>query len=1270
MAELVERTDFRKTPLGPRETWPQSLRTAVSICLSSKFPMLIWWGPELAMIYNSAYRQILGNKHPASFGQRGELVWPEIWPVVGPMLRGVLERGDATWSEDQLLVVNRKGLTEETYFTWSYSPIADETGIGGAFTAVTETTARVLSQRRLDTLRELGAQLPHATTLPSACEAAIAALGKNPRCIPFALLYLLDADGRGARLCASHGIDVGTAASAPHVALDQDGSWPLALVARTQTEVVVDDLEQRFGTLVGAAWPEPVKSAVVLPVATDAQGLGVLVLGVSPRLELDVTYRDFMRVTAQQIASVLAAARSREEERARAAALAEIDRAKTLFFSNISHEFRTPLTLMLGPLEDALVRGDLSGEGLAIAHRNALRLLKLVNALLDFSRIESGRAEAHFEPTDLAHLTRELAAAFEPAMKSAGLTYDVDVSALPEQIYVDRSMYEKILLNLLSNAFKFTFTGGVKVSLRAVDGAVELVVADTGIGVAPDEVPRLFERFHRIEGARSRTHEGSGIGLALVHELVRLHGGTIDAASALDVGSTFTVRIPLGFAHLPQDRISAHTPARTSPVPAGMFVDEAHRWLPSDSDALEPRHTRAARVLVADDNADMRDYVGRVLGEHWNVELVNDGVEALAAARMRNPDLIVADIMMPNLDGFALLHQLRSDPSTAHIPVVFLSARAGDAAKAVGLEAGATDYLVKPFAARELVARVATHLELGALRADTATIQRISSTLTAELDLDRLLQLLTDEATKLVGAEFGAFFYNVVDANNESYMLYTLSGVPREAFSKFPMPRNTHVFAPTFRGQGVVRVDDITKDERYGKNAPYHGMPKGHLPVCSYLAASVVSRTGEVLGGLFFGHSQPGVFAERHERMLVGVAAQGAVAIDNARLYDRVRELLDSEREAREQAEQANRAKDEFLAVLGHELRNPLAPIQTALQLMALRGDSRTKERLVLERQVGHLIRLVDDLLDVSRITRGKIELARENIELSTVVAEAIEMASPLVEQKRHRLTVSVPRGGLLVDVDAGRMAQVISNLLTNAAKYTPAEGEIQVVAEREGADILLHVRDNGIGIPAESIGRVFEPFVQDEQALDRARGGLGLGLTIVRNFVELHGGSVTVASPGRNGGSTFTVRLPAVVLGDAADDLRTTQPFKVPRPNMRRVLVVDDNVDAADLVVETLSALGHQAEAAHDGPSALVAAARLRPNIALLDIGLPVMDGYELARRFRELPELRNTKLVALTGYGTESDRARSLEAGFDEHLVKPLALERLEEVLDSSSS
>jgi signal transduction histidine kinase/DNA-binding response OmpR family regulator len=1270
---LLERIDFSQTPLGPRESWPQALRSSLSICLSSKFPMLIWWGPELCMLYNDAYAPILGNKHPAAYGMPGEVVWRDIWPVIGPMLRGVLEGGEATWSEDELLVMNRTGFTEETYFTWSFSPIPDEAGgIAGVFTATHETTSRVLGERRLDTLRLLGEQVAHATETVAACTRASEALGTIPRCVPFSLLYLLDADGGGARLAGTSGVAAGLPVSPLHVPLDQPGGWPLALVARTRDDIVVDDLVTRFGSLSAGAWPEPIERAVLLPIAArdTQQPMGVLVVGISPRLALDAAYRNFLRLATSQIASALASARTSEEERARTAALAEIDRAKTAFFSNISHELRTPLTLMLGPLEDALASGKLAGEALAIAHRNSVRLLQLVNALLDFSRIEAGRADGSFEPTDLAALTRELAAAFEPALESAGLRFEIDAAALSEPVYVDPSMWEKIVLNLLSNAFKFTFEGGIRVALATVDGAAQLTVSDTGIGVSAEELPRLFERFHRIEGARSRTHEGSGIGLALVHELVRLNGGTITADSTPGKGSIFTVRIPLGFAHLPQDQIHAsrgHTPRS---LPAQVFGEDAARWLPHSEDAAPVPSRRTARVLVADDNADMRAYLQRVLEPHWIVETVADGAAALASVRATRPDVIVSDVMMPELDGFGLLHALRADPALEEIPVIFLSARAGDGARAVGIEAGADDYIVKPFSARELIARVSMQMELSTLRTDAATIQRISSMLAAELDLDKLVKLVTDEATTLMGGEFGALFYNVIDANNESYTLYTLSGVPREAFSKFPMPRNTQVFAPTFRGdKGVIRMDDVTKDPRYGHNAPYKGMPEGHLPVKSYLAAPVVARSGEVIGGLFFGHSQAGVFTPRTERILEAIAAQAAVAIDNARLYDRVSDLLDSERSARRTSEEANRAKDEFLAVLGHELRNPLAPILTALQLMELKGERRSKERDVIERQVGHLVRLVDDLLDVSRITRGMIDLTKAKLELGDIVGEALEMASPLIEQKRHHLSVDVPRADLLVEVDRGRMAQVVSNLLTNAAKYTPPDGELHISARRDGDSVVLAVRDNGIGISADTIGRVFEPFVQDKQALDRARGGLGLGLTIVRTFVEMHGGRVTAVSDGVGCGSTFSVHLPAAMPVEVAAALLVDPLVPGAKIHARRVLVVNDNVDAADLVVATLSALGHQAVAAHDGPSALGLASSLRPHVAILDIGLPVMDGYELARRIRALPELHDMRLVALPGYGTDSDRARSLEAGFDEHLVKPLKLERLEAVLEASA-
>ncbi|MGB8831977.1 MAG: ATP-binding protein, partial [Candidatus Sulfotelmatobacter sp.] len=439
----------------------------------------------------------------------------------------------------------------------------------------------------------------------------------------------------------------------------------------------------------------------------------------------------------------LANARAYEEERKRAAALAEIDRAKTAFFSNVSHEFRTPLTLMLGPLEDELAEHDnplppARHERLETAHRNSLRLLKLVNTLLDFSRIEAGRTQASYEPTDLAAYTTELASVFRSAVEKGGLKLIVNCPPLPEPVYVDREMWEKIVLNLLSNAFKHTFEGKITVTLVWCDDHVKLAVADTGVGIPATELPRLFERFHRVKGAKSRTHEGTGIGLALVRELVSLHGGTIDIQSDEGKGSTFTVTIKAGTAHLPPDRVGKARDLVSTATRATAYVEEALHWLPNDVESnvmfspdaqtsivsASPAATALGpvrpRILLADDNADMRDYVRRLLAEHYEVLAVPDGLAALAAARGKSPSLVLTDIMMPGLDGFGLLRELRADPTTQNIPVILLSARAGEESAVEGLNAGADDYLTKPFSAQELMARVRTHLALAQARLEWA----------------------------------------------------------------------------------------------------------------------------------------------------------------------------------------------------------------------------------------------------------------------------------------------------------------------------------------------------------------------------------------------------------------------------------------------------------------------------------------------------------------------------------------------------------------------
>lgn len=2010
MGALMREMKWEQTPLGPVETWSPSLKMMTRFLLANRFPMLLWWGPQFYQLYNDAYRPVLGAKHPHYLARPVSECWSEIWHILRPLIETPFNGGPATWMEDILLEINRYGFLEETHFTIAYSPVPDETapsGIGGVLATVHEISEKVVGERRIVVLRDLSTRAVEAKTAEEACIVAASTLTKHSRDVPFALLYLIDPDGKRARLAGSAGIAEGSQAGPLVIELQQksgnESAWPLSEVVRTETLQIVEDLASRFGDAVPPGpWADPPRQAAVTPIHSNIthQLAGLLVVGISSRLRFDDSYRSFIELAASQIATAVANARAYEEERERAEALAELDRAKTVFFSNVSHEFRTPLTLMLGPLEDMLSDG-LSGtnrERLEVAHRNSLRLLKLVNTLLDFSRIETGRIQASYEPTNLAVFTTELASVFRSAIERAGLRLIVDCPPLEELVYVDREMWEKVVLNLLSNALKFTFDGEIEVGLKIGEAkehgkagtqqagiskarppkSVTLTVRDTGTGIPADELPHLFRRFHRVKGARARTFEGSGIGLALVQELVKLHGGTVNVESEVDRGTTFTVAIPLGKSHLPAERIWSARDVDSLSLRSEAFVEEVSRWLPAanlktafatngrqavaqgadltETRALFPSH--GSKILLADDNADMRDYVRRLLTDSgYQVEAVVDGQAALQAARKQQPDLVLTDVMMPGLDGLGLLEELRKDERLKTIPVIMLSARAGEESQIGGLQAGADDYLIKPFSARELLARVGSHLKLRrtrhqweeALRAserkfsaafaqsplaltitsledgrlvevndsfvrlsgftreevlgrspaelklwveserhteglkqlqmgesifgiearfrmkngdervgivgaslieinsrphvvssvaditerkqaetrlallaeisemtrhvetangllfavsqavgehlrvrrclfneidldrdletihqdycreaesvagvhrvsdyspiataemmagktvvnrdsqidprtaqfyeqsyapngerayvavplmregrwvaslwvsddrprnwseqeidlleavaertwlaveklrgqqalresqahlkltteaaqvgtwqwdlksgelywseihkqlwgygdspepiyfeawarqvdeadlrqaeqaieacllnreeynveyritprgttetrwirsigravydesgkavsmlgvsfditeikqtedllrqsatqlalitDTApvfiarcdrqerfrfvntpyasrfgltpedcigkripevigaeaheqfrqyieivlrgepvefeteipytkignhfmhcsyapefdangnvigwvsaitditerkraeeerdllfvrereareeaeTLNQVSLTLAGKLDLQILVQTVTDAGTKLTGAEFGAFFYNVINEHDESYLLYTLSGAPREAFEKIGLPRNTALFEHTFRGLGIVRSDDILEHPDYGKNFPHRGMPKGHLPVRSYLAVPVVSRSGEVLGGLFFGHSSTCVFTERDERIGAGIASQAAIAIDNARLFNEVQQELaqrkqaeeavreseerfrmiannmaqlawtcdelgfatwynqrwyeytgttwnqmqgegwksvhhpehlnrvseslnrsitsgqewedtfplrgkdgtfrwflsraipirdakgdvvrwfgtntdvTEQREAQEALREADRRKDEFLAMLAHELRNPLSSIRNAAQVLKLLGPVDANQQLaadVVERQTQHLSRLVEDLLDVSRISRGKIALQCEPLELATIINRAIEISRPLIDSRKHLLTVTLPTEPLNIQGDLTRLVQVVGNLLNNAAKYTEENGHIRIEAGREDNRAVIRVRDNGMGLAPELISRVFDLFMQADRSLDRSQGGLGIGLTLVRNLVEMHGGRIEARSDGPGHGSEFIIRLPVLQLTGTQTKPQATALQSEPRMSHLRVLVVEDKRDAAELMAFILKRNGHEVRLSGNGVDALEVAEAFRPHAVICDIGLPGMSGYEVGMRLRQQAAFSQTMLIALSGYGQKESRQRAEKAGFNYYLVKPVEPDALIALLDS---
>ena len=976
MGQLIRQHNWSETPLGPIQQWPQILKTSVSLILNSQHPMWVGWGPAKTFLYNDAYISVLSlAKHPWALGRPASEVWAEIWDYCGPLADKVFTKGEATFVDDVQLFMNRGDFVEETYYSFSYSPIRDEFGIvRGLFCPSKEVTPKVINARRLRTLAELTAKSLIEKSVEGACESAFSTLAKNADDVPFAMLYLIDREGKHIFLEQRCGIASGVDSLSPErIALSTEatGAFSRAIVeVVTSSQSRTVPVKHLEGLPLGPA-KQRVAEALVLPVTSHGQKpVGVLVAGVNPARTLDAEYRTFYELVSSQIATGIANAHSYEEERKRAESLAELDRAKTAFFSNVSHEFRTPLTLMLGPLEDLLVAGDMrmtaeDRERFAVVHRNSLRLLKLVNSLLDFSRIEAGRVEAVFQPTDIAGLTGELASAFRWTMERAGLQFEVACDPLSEPIYLDRDMWEKIVLNLLSNAFKFTFEGKVSVTLRSLKDRVQLEISDTGIGVPEEEVPRLFQRFHRVEGAHGRTQEGTGIGLALVHELVKIHHGNISVTSKEGRGSTFTVTIPKGNAHLPQDRIWAARTMASSAIRADSYVEEAVRWLPEESlgdlvshsdragsltfDSMLPesweRISAGELIVIADDNADMRNYLRRLLRERYRVHAVANGEDAVRAARDLNADLILTDVMMPGLDGFGVLQALRSDPETQSKPVILLSARAGEESRVEGLQAGADDYLVKPFASRELLARVSAHLKMARVRSEAAEVER-NLRAQAELERGRLRESFTMAPAAMAllsGPEHRFTFANLayVKMGGRESIDELLGKTVREAF-------------PELQGQGV----DELLDQVYRSGEPYVANER----------ETRLRRHGEeeTIYLNFSYHPMRNVAGEVEGILVHAVEVTEQVAARTqleARVKERTAELEEAEQRLRALNNRLLRAQDEERRRLARELHDSAGQLLVALSMnLVPLEQSLAKLNPQLNKLAASSVGLVDEL--------------------------------------------------------------------------------------------------------------------------------------------------------------------------------------------------------------------------------------------------------------------------------------------------------------------
>ena len=1274
MGALMRSFDFSTTPLGPTSDWPQSLRSAVSICLNSRFPIVLYWGPHFISIYNDAYLPIWGSKHPWALGKPFEVAWADIWDVLEPVLKEVQSTGVPSWAEDQLLIMQRSGYPEETYFTFSFGAGRDEQGaVAGIFCAVTETTQRVLHERRLAILKELSAD---AKTAHEAAEITAKVLGHTSD-IPFALVYLLDQENRHATLVSQCGL-TGHSAAPSNIDLGTDDQlWPLSLAINFGGMEVVENLDQRFSPLPGRPWPEPTTSAAVLPLrkAGQQEAAGVLVLGISPRRVFDDAYRRFFELVGTHVATMIANARAYEEERKRAEALAELDRAKTMFFSNVSHEFRTPLTLMLDPLEEALKdavseKDPAHKARLELAYRNSRRLLKLVNSLLDFARIEGGRIEAGFEPTDLAKMTAELAGVFRSAIEQAGLTLNVDCPSFTQPVYVDRDMWEKIVLNLLSNAFKFTFEGGISVTMREESHpspSVLLRVQDTGTGIPEDQSERIFERFHRIPGAKGRSIEGTGIGLALVKQLIQLHGGTIEVASRIDQGSTFTVRLPLGSAHLPQDHVRNPRDLASTAALADVFVEEALRWLPPESadpeaaaanggedgtnvDASRQRPT----VLVADDNTDMRGYICRLLGRRYEIVSVGDGEAALKHVLEDPPDLVLADVMMPRLDGFALVQELRNRPETKTMPIILLSARAGEESRIEGLERGADDYLIKPFSAKELLARVAAHLEISGVRRDA----------------ERALRHRSQQFETLLNqAPLGVY---LVDAD---FRLMQVNPLALPMFGDIPnligrdLDEIVHILWEQPYADELVMIFRHTLDTGEPYIAPERierRLDRGVIESYEWRVNRIVLPDGRFGAVCYFRDVSIQVLAREALRRSDERLREFASELEQL-VTDRTKELVQSQTRLRALATELNLAEQRERKRLAAELHDHLQQILVLGKLKLGQGMRLPKT----EPRVLDMMKQTDDVLaEALRYTRTLVA------ELSPPVLHEQGLASALTwlgqQMKRHDLavTVEVPNIEIALPEDqAVLLFQSVRELLINASKHAHSH-KAHVVLERADGHLRIKVSDLGMGFDVAALAEL----PADAQTAK-------FGLFSIRERMKALGGTFDIRSA-QGQGTEATLSLP-VGIETAADEgpkhadlrLAATEAEKpaaglappLPQRSLHekhakvRLLLVDDHAmmrEGLRTVLESYDDVEIVGEASN-GEDALALVEQLRPSLVVMDINMPGMNGIDATARItKTYPDI---PVIGLSVNATGNNVQAMLKAGAVFLLTKEAAVNEL---------
>lgn len=1197
MGRRIREFDWSFTSLGPLETWPESLRTCVRIMLTSQQPIWIGWGKDLVKLYNDPYLAIIGGKHPRALGEKASVVWQDIWSDISPMLNKVMHENEGTYVESQLLIMERNGYPEETYYTFSYTPIANDLGaVEGMICFNTDDTERIISERQLLTLTELGKNLTEAKTEAEAINQSINTVSLNPYDFPYALFYSI----KDSSLVLSQSTELGDAAEIVLKELDLQQESEISGQCRKAIEThsmqVLTLASSDIEKMPKGAWKTASEKLIILPIVQSAtkQAYGLLMVALNPHRLLDEKYKSFFSLLSDQIAASFHNVNVLEQERKRAEALAEIDRAKTIFFSNISHEFRTPLTLLLGPIEEVLEHPMARPETkvrIEVAYRNALRMQKLVNTLLDFSRIEAGRMVGKFSRVDIAAFTSDLASTFRSAIEKAGMQLEVESGVIKDDVYVDKDMWEKIILNLLSNAFKYSKQGTIRVRIAQFDDNIEVAVSDNGIGIPKDHLNKIFERFHRVENTEGRSGEGTGIGLAMVKELVKLHHGSITVTSEPGKGSTFTIVIPTGIAHLPSDKIdhtSDHNPTSSNSI---FFTQEAMKWFPEDaqksSDKVESEVSKD-KILVADDNADMRNYVKRLLGDDFEVITAVNGEDAFEKAKQLKPDLLLSDIMMPKVDGLALLKLIREDAEIKNVPVIFLSARAGEEAKVEGLNAGADDYIVKPFSARELVSTVKTNIQISKSRTTTErNLRNVIAQAPVAMCILRGPQLVVEIANEKMYELWGKkaddvlnkpIFSGLPEAKGQGFeellnKVFTTGETVTAVDVPVTLPRNNSMsvvyinfaYAPINEANnsvsGVIVVATEVTEQVLSRKKIEEAEERSRLSVdagelgtfeINFLSNEMITskRFSEIFDDTSALHSSYINAIHPDDRGIRDRAYEKAVRTGSldytARIihknksihWVRIRgkvyfdeskkpmKLLGVVQDITDQKE-VEREKDDFIGIASHELKTPLTSLKGYLQLMGLSLNDLPEKVYPFFNRASEAVKKLEVLVS-DLLDISKIQSGK--LEFSTNTVSVTELINYCVENVKHLypsfVIEEIIEPNLTVQANFDRLEQVLMNIISNAVKYSRDQKKFIIKAfSADHHTVSISVTDFGMGISPADKEKIFDRFYRTGTNRQTI-SGLGLGLYISSEIIKAHGGKISVESQ-IDKGSTFSIMLP-----------------------------------------------------------------------------------------------------------------------------------------------